>query len=429
MIKRFIILTGFFTIVVGITFAQTGNNQEEKILGNHIFSKNIHTAEIYQQGWRMSYPYLRLGSDSRLCLDFDDLGETYKDYYYTFIHCDAQWHPSDIPVEDYLNGFTENQITNYKHSINTTVPYIHYHLSFPNDDVRFRVTGNYIILVYKDLNKENPVLTARFMVYSNRVTIRGKVIPPIGPDRARDQQLHFSVRFPGYPLRSPQDELFVVIRQNNRWDNARFGVTASQQRNSELIYENASGITFHGNNEFRDFDIKSIRYQSPNIAKIEYVPPYYNIRLKPSAFHTFDPYFSKKDLNGKYYIENSLGSNPDTDADYLNVFFNLPANFPLDGGDVYVFGALTGWDFGKENRMTYNMDTHQYEETMLLKQGYYNYAYAVKSPKQEQGDLTRIEGSHFETGNDYTILVYYRSSFERYDRLIGVKIINNGTDK
>ena len=36
----------------------------------------------------------------------------------------------------------------------------------------------------------------------------------------------------------------------------------------------------------------------------------------------------------------------------------------------------------------------------------------------------RFEGSHYETENDYTVLIYYRNPRERYDRIIGVQTIN-----
>jgi len=409
-------------------FIQAKPYLEQKILNDRIFSESIKTIELYQKGWRMSYPYLRLESNNTLCLDFDDLSEETNTYYYTFIHCDAHWKPSDISETDYLEGYTENEITDYKNSVNTTVPYTHYHVSFPNENVHFTLTGNYVILVYKEMDREKPVLTARFMVYTTGVDIDGKVIPPAGPDRTKDQELLLSVDYSNYPVQSPRDELYVVVRQNGRWDNALFGIRPSRAENRKLIYDHVSGLVFHGENEFRNFDIKSIRYQSQHIDKIEYIAPYYNIRLKPDAMRSMEPYFSDKDLNGKFYIKNSLGTDPDTDADYLNVYFSLPSNFPFDE-EVYITGALTGWSYTKSSRLTYHLDIHRYVGTLLLKQGYYNYAYAVKSPGQDRGDLTRIEGSHFETENDYTILVYHRSSFERYDQLVGVKIINNGTDR
>ncbi len=56
-----------------------------------------------------------------------------------------------------------------------------------------------------------------------------------------------------------------------------------------------------------------------------------------------------------------------------------------------------------------------------MKQGYYNYLYTFRKKGELLGDYTLIEGSHFETGNEYTILFYYRNSSGDYDQLIGLQ--------
>ncbi len=398
--------------------------QEGEILEDRIYAESIHTVELYRTGWRMSDPVLQKDEDNTLRLDFDDLSDTPETYYYTFIHCDADWKPTDLLPEDYLDGFTENEIRDYESSVNTTVPYVHYHLTFPNEDIRFRITGNYVVKVYYDMERDHPAFTARFMITSAEVRIAATVMRTNGPDRLRNQQLLVTVDYGGLPLRSPVDELYVIVRQNGRWDNAIRKPVPSENGNGRLVYGLPSGIIFSGGNEFRNLDLKSVRYQSPGIARIDYNPPYYNVILEPSAMRSTGPYLTKKDLNGRFFIENSRGSTSDTDADYFNVFFTLPANFPFEG-NVFIFGALSQWNYNRNNRMLYNEKQHQYEATMILKQGMYNYLYAVKTPGAPRGDITRIEGSHWETENDYTILVYYRDPGERYDRLVGVNTVNS----
>jgi len=402
--------------------------REENILEDRIYSETIRTVELYRTGWRMSDPVLQKDETNTLTLDFDDLSDNPETYYYTFVHCDAGWKPTDLFPEDYLDGYTENEIRDYESSVNTTVPYVHYHLTFPNEEVRFRITGNYIVEVYKDADPDHPAFTARFMITSGSVSITGKATRTTGPDRLRNQQLLLTIDYGSLPLRSPADELYVVIRQNGRWDNAVRGPHPSENGNGRLVYGIPSGIIFPGGNEYRNLDIKSVRYQSPGILKIDYNPPYYNVILEPAKIRSLGPYLTKKDLNGRFFIENSRGSTSDTDADYFNVFFTLPANFPFEG-NVYIFGALSQWNYTQRNRMLYNEKEHRYEATMMLKQGMYNYLYAVKTPEAATGDLTRIEGSHWETENDYTILVYYRDPGERYDRLVGLNTINSITVK
>ena len=92
---------------------------------------------------------------------------------------------------------------------------------------------------------------------------------------------------------------------------------------------------------------------------------------------------------------------------------------------MYVSGAFNNWLFNNINLMEYNSPSGQYECTLLLKQGYYNYEYAFLKDGSTDGTASSFEGSHYETENDYMILVYYRNPQERYDRLIAVGMANS----
>ena len=92
---------------------------------------------------------------------------------------------------------------------------------------------------------------------------------------------------------------------------------------------------------------------------------------------------------------------------------------------MYVSGALNNWAFNEENIMTYDPDKAEYQCTMLLKQGWYNYEYIFIKDGDQTGEPSLFEGNHYETENDYLILVYYRSVKERYDRLIGSALVNS----
>ncbi len=86
---------------------------------------------------------------------------------------------------------------------------------------------------------------------------------------------------------------------------------------------------------------------------------------------------------------------------------------------MYVSGNLNNWTFDKNNLMTYNPERGEYECTMLLKQGWYNYEYVFLKDSATDGTATIFEGSHYETENDYIVLVYFRNPRDRYDRVIG----------
>jgi hypothetical protein len=181
---------------------------------------------------------------------------------------------------------------------------------------------------------------------------------------------------------------------------------------------------FQGGNEFRYFDIKSIRYISEYVRFIDFAAPYYNVFLQPSEDREFKPYFYSKDINGKYIIAFQEGKNPGFEADYVNVFFTLPAYTEIHDGDIFVSGAMNDWNYDSTNLMHYNQDKKQYECSMLLKQGWYNFEYTVLRKGDKRTYTGPFEGNHYETENDYLILLYYRNPRERYDRVIGSAIAN-----
>ena len=91
-------------------------------------------------------------------------------------------------------------------------------------------------------------------------------------------------------------------------------------------------------------------------------------------------------------------------------------------------GAFNDWALSKENKMTYNDEKKQFEADILLKQGYYGYTYIFASDDLKTIDYSSIDGSFYQTENDYEIFVYYFDYNLGYDRCIGYKLINSGSN-
>ena len=75
--------------------------------------------------------------------------------------------------------------------------------------------------------------------------------------------------------------------------------------------------------------------------------------------------------------------------------------------------------------MTWIPEERAYRVTVPLKQGFYDFTYATLGPNDKVPDLTTIEGSHYQTENDYLILVYLTDRQQRYDRLVGMRFVNS----
>jgi hypothetical protein len=418
-----------YILLIFLIFHSAGGQQvypDSLLTSNHIFNEKVKTVQLYKEGWNLSYPIIKLNSNEKLILHFDLLGDRAETYYYTFVHCDKDWKKSDIFPNDYLDGFAENQIEDYQPSFNTTVEYFHYEMSFPNDRVKLTLSGNYILVVYPVDKPSAPVLTQRFIVTEDAIKINVSAHRPLmTKENNTNQQVDFTVNYSALNIIDPYRSIYAFILQNGRWDNAKRNLKPDFYSINELKYNSLSDKNiFQGGNEYRYFDIKSIRYQTEFVKKINFASPFYNVYLSPSENREFKPYFYWQDFNGKFYIAFQEGKKPDVDGDYVNVYFTLPSKQQITGGKIYVSGNLNNWDFDKNNLMTYNPESSEYECTMLLKQGWYNYEFAFLKNGSSDGTASLFEGSHYETENDYIVLVYYRNPRDRFDRVIGTAITN-----
>lgn len=403
-----------------------GKNNNPDCFTNRIFDERVKTFQLHREGWDHSDPVIRMESEEKILLQFDLLGDYNETFYYTFYHCDKDWNRSDIFSNEYLEGFPDNPIEDCRPSFNTTVAYYHYSLSFPNDRINFLLSGNYIIYVYPDGDPDNPIITGRFVITEGAAAIEIKTFRPQIPQLSNTgQQVEFTVNTAGISLTDPARNIYCTIIQNGRWHNAKYNLKPDFIGNNQLRFNAISeNYVFNGGNEFRYFDIRSIRYKSEFIREINYVTPYYNIYLAPSENRENKPYFYWQDFNGRYYIATNEGRNPETDADYVYVYFTLPSSWLIADGNMYVSGGFNNWEFNANNIMIYNPLKKQYECTILLKQGWYNYEYVFLKEGSTGGIATLFESNHYDTENDYTVIVYYRNPYERYDRVIGTATVN-----
>ena len=402
----------------------TSEDQESKLqYRDHTYRENIKTVQLYRKDDQLSFPVLFLGSSEQLELHFDDLAADFDTYTYTIVHCNANWEPSDLVVTEYLSDFFNGFIEDYEYSINTLFPYIHYKVAIPNNQVKFKLSGNYLLKVYANNNEEDLLLTKRFYVVEKRVNITSDIrMAALARYRDYKQEVDFTIDHGTYPIQDVYQNITVMISQNRRCDNAINNLKPLIIRSTELIYNFEDKNLFDGNNEYRFFETRNLRYQSMNIDGVQIMGGKTHVYILPEEPRSSKRYLFWPDINGKRQInrENSPLSN--READYMITHFKLVKENPVPGGDIYVFGELSDWEYKPEFKMNYVEVNGAYELTTTLKQGYYNYNYAYLPDGEEVGDLSTIEGTHSETNNDYYIFVYHRENGTIYDKLIGFEI-------
>ncbi|HJX71068.1 MAG TPA: type IX secretion system plug protein domain-containing protein [Bacteroidales bacterium] len=413
-------------ITINCSFGLAKAQEKNIILENRTYQDDIKTVLFHKEGWELSDPIIELKFDTKLQFSFDELGNQPQTYHYTIIHCNSRWESSELADFEYIEGYPDAQIKDYYYSFNTTYDYVHYVLTFPNDEMSPKLSGNYILRIYCDFDREQKVIDRRFYVVEGGVEINAVVKRPGNVEhRDKGQEVDFKIIHKGFPISDPYSDVQVVLMQNGRTDNVNTGLKPLFVGNDELDYGYDYENIFFGGNEFRYFDIKSMRYQAEYVASIEFEKPYYHVILSPGEDKAFKPYYFINDLNGRYLVDVQEGRDKNIEADYVFVHFSLPVEAPLAEEEVYVFGALTDWNTSESNKMTYQFERHAYELTLLLKQGYYNYMYVILKKGDTAADVGYFEGDHYETENDYGIFVYYSDFTLRYQKLIGFTRLNS----
>ena len=370
-------------------------------------------------------PVLELGDERQLEISFDELSHDPHYYSYTVLHCNADWTPSDLQSSEYLQGFTSLDVQDFAQSINTTQVYTHYRFTLPNEDMQLKLSGNYVVLIYEDGDKERIVATACFSVVEPIADINVRVhANTLLELKGRYQQLDIDVTA-NRPSAHLASETKLVVKQNNRVDNMVYDVKPTYVGSNQLVYANTRALVFEGGNEYRRFDLASLYLLGYGVESIDFDKTYYHAMLASDMYHNEHPYTGEEDVNGQFLVNAERVGDVDTQADYVWVHFFLPQTAPYFDGQIYVGGDFTYNLMSENNRMNYNNELKGYVYSALLKQGGYNYQYWLASKGHTKSSLIPTEGSHWQTNNEYTIYLYYRPFGQRYDSLIGYKMIQS----
>ena len=405
------------------------NAQQLQSYSDLNYNDKAQTVLLHPVGDSLAKPVISLNDMmGKLHLQFDVLANDAPYMYYTFIHCNNDWsQQSDIQQIEYLNGFESDDIENYSFSLNTMVDYVHYDLVFPTEDMTPKISGNYLLIVFEnELTPENIYFTRRFMIVDDKANFNVN-IPRYPFDLnlgTNKQQIEMTVSYPNIFNSLAEQYSNVTIQQNGRWDNAVTGLKPTYVYPDYLSYENNVKTVFNSGNQYRRFNTSNLNNRPEQTKTVEMAKDYYVVTLYDDQKRNLYAYVDDEDLFGEkvIYLERDDMAAA-TEADYVMVEFFLDWYPVLAGQDMYIMGAITDWNFDEKNKMTYDFDRKGYAISLLLKQGYYDYIYAVKDKDQTKADVTPIAGDFWETKNEYTIYLYLFDPTQNYDQLIGVKTV------
>jgi len=433
---------------------------------NDIYDPYIKTVTLETNDLPTNFPVIRKGSGDYIMLKFDDLLNEERNYYYKIIHCDKDWTPSKLSELEAIGGFNDERLRSFQYSVNTKTQYIHYWQKFPNKDTYFKVSGNFLLVIYED-KLDYPVLSRRFIVTEKAVTVSLQSVFPRDVANIRyKQEFQVEINFQNFKMRNPVEEITLMMLQNDNWETAMLAQPSFFSSNV-LRFNKVRSFEFWGLNEYREFDTRSLFSLGRGIANIERNINNIDVFLKLEQSRRTKPYIFIFDFNGKFFIDNFDGAqgnsitnllssvtnslnNTNTNTqlrneiisqissnqvsnvqgfqeknirgDYANVVFNLENDDLEPDDEIYLLGAFNNWTPSKEFQL-YNRGKNLYTLDVNMKQGYYNYMYGKLLPDGKI-DYMSLEGSWQDTENEYQAIVYYRGIGDLYDRIISYNTYN-----
>lgn len=413
-------------IVSGCTASQTSTSGNDRNASNrsleNAFSilqqkpppQYIQSIQLYKKGNVRNAPIITLNSSEKLSLEFDYLGGESKQFKIEATHRNKSWEKSPLPPNFYMGGFNETYFSGGLASFSQRPSYYHFKYEFPNPQLSFKASGNYLLSIY-DYDTDELLFTLPFFISEDQGLLNTRIesIFVKRKDLRAEDQPFSTYRYPGF-VEFPRFDLTFIYVQNQFWGRSRivedFDTSSPEEVNFHLDRDRA----FLSNYEFNTLDLRGLNIDGQRILDVQKstTPPKVILRRDVQAFN-LAPRFAP---DVRFGIPAG-----DRSASYANVQFTLETASALSANEkIYLVGDFNNWTISELNRMQYNSETGLWEGLAFIKEGEYAYKYVVLKNRRVD-DLTLDQGFRFDS-QSYITLVYFKDPTRNFDRLL--KVIN-----
>ena len=380
-----------------------------------LFAQDIRSVQLFNPQTNDETPVI--GFNEHLILRFDDLSNSSTIYRYTLKHFDRNWNDDGLFFTEYANGSLNGLIDQLQYSFNTSQAYTNYTLTFPNDKIQPKISGNFELVVYQD-SPSKPLFTKRFSVVEDGAILGLNISRTSDAKNSQiNQRVEVQAVGNSSAMNSNLNSLTLNVIQNNNWDLGVYNQKASSTLGNKILFQQMN-LVFPGNNEFYYFDNKNMNQPFDMVAQAENIDGI-NYTYLHSVWAFPLNYQFQPDVNGAFYFRrNDLGieRNAEREADYSWVYFALDSE--KTDKEIYVVGGFNDFKASKENEMIYDETLKKYIAKIYLKQGFYNYILATKNADGTL-NLGEINGNFWQTENLYQAFLYYQPFGRSYDGLLG----------
>jgi type 9 secretion system plug protein len=382
---------------------------------------SVRTVQLFLTGKESALPILPMRQEQTLTLAFDLMGNDPRLLSAYFYHADRTWRRDLVPAE-YLSSFQRDDLLDYGSSRATQLDYVHYRYVFPNDGIRFRLSGNYIIRITEQGSEEEIILERPFFVSEQEAALDLGIDPVaiIGSPYPSAQPI---VSF------TPPDPTGTVFDYSVCF--LRNGMAVSERCSDRPRLDAQPTLSFYLEPEESFLaqpaeywlDLSNLRIGG-RIERTDLSRRPYEIVLEPDYFR-FPGTAIAPLQNGQIVVDQVVSSvvDPGSAAEYVRVHFALVpgADRPVSGR-VKVVGPFNNWGASVGGDMTWNPEVGRYEAVLLLKQGAYEYRYAFSDSGVERASM----GASPRFDNIITAFVYRNDVHVGSDRLVSaVSVVTN----
>ena len=395
-----------------------GSNTPDRTLGPDLAPQRdgVRTVQLYRGSDERSLPVTSLRSGEPLTLEFDVMEQEGRPLTVHFYHADREWN-RDLSPNQYLESYRDDNLVEYRPSQGTTVPYVHYTYQFPNDDIRFRLSGNYVLRV-SERGREDEVLFERAFFVTDEAGSLDLGSESIVTPGQRQPSVRPMARFnPPANLRGDPFGYTACFVRNGRLPDTRCEDRPLLSQQPRLAFELDRGRAFDPTTADYTVDLSNLR-AGPKIERTDRTVTPFRVLLEPD-YARFSGRSLDAFLNGQILVREVLPgySNPERTAEYVRTTFAFvpPEERPLAGG-VVVAGSFSGMSAERGTEMEWRPARARYEGEVLLKQGYYQYFYEASDPLLQK----TVRESQSRLQSTYTTFLYYEDTSVSTDRLLRV---------
>lgn len=375
--------------------------------------KSVQSIQLYGGSNEANLPIIGLQSRQNLTLEFDVMAEQGRPLSVYFYHADRIWR-RDLSASQYLESYQHDNLLDYQLSTGTEVPYVHYTYRFPNQNIQFLISGNYIIRVTEQGDEENVLFERAFFVTEQSTAL----------EFGTDQVLVGDYGYPSIqpiaqfrPTPGTEGDVFdynVCFARDGRFDLARCSDRPSLMNAPVMQFFLEPETSFEPEAAPYFLDIADLR-NSPQIVASDFSTEPYRIELEPD-YAAFGGGVYGEPLNGQSRISSVIpAGDGDIRGQYvLTRFVFVPPDEARLSGEVLVTGSFNGWRYDPAYQLQWVPERTRYEGEFLLKQGEYEYRYVTRDHRALQQAMPQAQ-------SQLLAFVYYDDASLQTDRLLAVQ--------